>query len=185
MSLDLKNPSQLSDADLGAVFCDVAVAVDGKPAGTLTLEFWPDAAPGTVRNFLQYAADGFYDGKSFHRVIHGFMIQGGCPQGTGTGSGPRGKIRGEFSRKKEHSHKRGVISMARAQDPHSASCQFFVCHGDAEFLDGQYAAFGRVVAGESALDAVASVPCGSGGGGEKSRPAKPCTITSMRLRARE
>lgn len=183
--MDLGNPSQLSDADLGAVLCDVAVEVDGKHAGTMTLEFWPDAAPGTVRNFLQYAAEGFYDGKGFHRVIKGFMIQGGCPKGTGTGSGPRGMIPGEFSRKQEHTHRRGVISMARAQDPNSASCQFFVCHGDADFLDGQYAAFGRVVAGDSALDAVAGVPCGPGGGGEKSRPQKPCKITSMRLRAKE
>lgn len=180
--MDLKQPSKLSDADLKSVLCDVAVTVDGKDAGTLTLEFWPEAAPETVRNFLQYAADGFYDGKSFHRVISGFMIQGGCPQGTGTGSGPRGKIRGEFSRKKEHSHKRGVISMARAQDPNSASCQFFVCHGDASFLDGQYAAFGRVAEGETALDKVAGVP--TGGGGEGSKPLKACAIASMRLRAR-
>lgn len=183
--MDLKNPSQLSEADLGSVYCDVQVAVGGKDAGTMTLEFWPDAAPATVRNFLQYAADGFYDGKSFHRVISGFMVQGGCPTGTGTGSGPRGKIQGEFSRDKAHSHKRGVISMARAQDPNSASCQFFVCHGDAEFLDGQYAAFGKLVAGEGALDALAGVPCGAGGGGERSKPQQACTITSMRLRAKE
>jgi peptidyl-prolyl cis-trans isomerase B (cyclophilin B) len=182
--MDLKNPSQLTDAQLRTVLCDVAVTVDGKDAGTMTLEFWPDTAPATVRNFLQYAADGFYDGKGFHRVIAGFMIQGGCPQGTGTGSGPRGQIKGEFSRDKARSHKRGVISMARSQDPHSASCQFFVCHGDADFLDGQYAAFGRVIAGDSALDAVAAVPCGAGGG-EKSRPLKPCKIRSMRLRAKE
>lgn len=182
--MELKNPSQLSDADLGSVLCDLAVSVDGKDVGTMTLEFWPEIAPATVRNFLQYAADGFYDGKGFHRVISGFMIQGGCPQGTGTGSGPRGMIKGEFSRDKTRSHKRGVISMARSQNPDSASCQFFVCHGDADFLDGQYAAFGRVIAGDSALDAVASVPCG-GGGGEKSKPMKPCKISSMRLRAKE
>ncbi len=183
MSPDLKHPAKLAPAELAQVLCDVKVALDGKDAGTMTLEFWPEAAPETVRNFLQYAADGFYDGKSFHRVISGFMVQGGCPQGTGTGSGPRGKIRGEFSKKPEHSHKRGVISMARAQDPHSASCQFFVCHGDAAFLDGQYAAFGRVQTGEAALDALASVP--TGGGGEGSKPLKACTITSMRLRAKE
>ena len=182
---DLKNPSQLPDADLARVLCDVEVAVDGKSSGTMTLEFWPEVAPATVRNFLQYAADGFYDGKSFHRVIAGFMVQGGCPQGSGTGSGPRGRIKGEFSAKKEHSHQRGVISMARSQDPDSASCQFFVCHGDARFLDGQYAAFGRMIEGETALDALAGVPCGPGGGGERSKPTKRCTITSMRLRARK
>jgi peptidyl-prolyl cis-trans isomerase B (cyclophilin B) len=180
--LNLKNPSQLTDAELAQVLCDVALTVDGRDAGTMTLEFWPDAAPQTVRNFLQYAADGFYDGKGIHRVISGFMVQGGCPQGTGTGSGPRGKIRGEFSKKKEHSHKRGVLSMARSQDPDSASCQFFVCHGDASFLDGQYAAFGRVKEGEAALDKVAGVP--TGGGGEGSTPQKARAIASMRLRAK-
>jgi peptidyl-prolyl cis-trans isomerase B (cyclophilin B) len=184
MSLDLKNPDKLADADLGKVLCDLQVAVDGKDAGTMTLEFWPDAAPGTVRNFLRYAADGFYDGQGFHRVIDGFMIQGGCPQGTGTGSGPRGQIKGEFSKNKAHGHKRGVISMARSQDPNSASCQFFICHGDAAFLDGQYAAFGKLTAGDAALDAIAKVPCAAGGG-EKSKPTKKCTITSMRLRAKE
>jgi peptidyl-prolyl cis-trans isomerase B (cyclophilin B) len=184
MNLDLSHPAKLADTDLGRVLCDVAVAVDGKDAGTMTLEFWPDAAPGTVRNFLRYAAEGFYDGKGFHRVISGFMIQGGCPLGTGTGSGPHGKIRGEFSRKKEHAHKRGVISMARSTDPHSASCQFFICHGEAAFLDGQYAAFGKLVAGDAALEAVAKVPCAAAGS-EKSKPTSKCTITSMRLRAKE
>ena len=152
--------------------------------GTFTVQLFDKQAPVSTENFLKYVDEGFFDGTIFHRVIAGFMIQGGCPQGTGTGSGPRGQIKGEFSRDKARSHKRGVISMARSQDPNSASCQFFVCHGDADFLDGQYAAFGRVIAGDSALDAVAAVPCGAGGG-EKSRPLKPCKISSMRLRAKE
>ncbi|TAH39780.1 MAG: peptidylprolyl isomerase [Planctomycetota bacterium] len=145
----------------------------------MTLKFWPEAAPNTVRNFLRYAAEGFYDGKTFHRVISGFMIQGGCPQGTGTGSGPHGKIAGEFSADKKYSHRRGVISMARSNDPNSASCQFFICHGDAPFLDGKYAAFGQVESGTEVLDAVAAVQ--TGGGGENSRPQQACVIRRMEV----
>ena len=158
MSLDLAHPDKLADAELGQVLLDLKVAVDGKDAGTMTLEFWPDAAPGTVRNFLRYAAEGFYDGKGFHRVIDGFMIQGGCPLGTGTGSGPRGQIKGEFSRNKAHGHKRGVISMARSQDPNSASCQFFICVKAQAFLDGKYSVFGQVIEGMDVVDKIVAVP---------------------------
>ncbi|RMH01367.1 MAG: peptidylprolyl isomerase [Planctomycetota bacterium] len=173
---------ELDEQELAELLVDVEVTVGGRDVGTMTFEFWPQAAPETVRNFLRYAAEGFYDGLGFHRVIPGFMIQGGCPQGTGTGSGPRGRIRGEFGREPERSHKRGVISMARAQDPDSASCQFFICHGDAEFLDGQYASFGALIAGEEALDAVAAVP--TGGGGENSTPLERCEIRRMTVRRR-
>ena len=155
---------KLDDAALADARVDLEVAIDGQEAGTLSLEFWPQAAPGTVRNFLQYASDGFYDGLTFHRVVTGFMVQGGCPQGTGTGSGPSGMIRGEFSNDSAHSHQRGTISMARSNDPDSASCQFFICHDVATFLDGQYAAFGKLIAGDDTLDKLASVPVGPGGG---------------------
>ena len=175
-----KDPRSMNDEELARQLLDIEVSVGGQSAGRMTLEFWPQHAPETVRNFLGYAAEGFYDGKSFHRVIAGFMIQGGCPQGTGTGSGPRGNITGEFGTDPSRSHKRGVISMARAQDPNSASCQFFICHGDADFLDGQYASFGKLVEGEEALDKVAAVA--TGGGGEGSTPVDKVIIEAMRLR---
>ncbi len=173
---------QLTDDQLKDVVVDIEVAVGGESAGSMTLEFWPEAAPNTVRNFVRYVAEGFYDGRGFHRVIPDFMIQGGCPQGTGTGSGPHGNIPGEFSADPAYSHKRGVISMARAADPNSASCQFFICHGDASFLDGQYAAFGKLTGGEDALDKVAGVA--TGGGGENSTPLEKCEITKMSVRKR-
>jgi peptidyl-prolyl cis-trans isomerase B (cyclophilin B) len=176
---DLQQPQDLSDEQLTDVLVELEVSVGGQPAGTMQLEFWPQVAPATVRNFTRYVAEGFYDGKIFHRVISGFMIQGGCPTGTGTGSGPHGHIPGEFTGDAQYSHKRGVLSMARAQDPNSASCQFFVCHADAEFLDGQYAAFGRLVSGEDALDAVAGVQTGG-----QDRPAQECKIESAKLISR-
>ncbi len=179
---DYTQVEQLSDDQLKDVVVDIEVAVGGSPAGKMTVEFWPETAPKTVRNFIRYAAEGFYDGRAFHRVIPDFMIQGGCPLGTGTGSGPHGNIPGEFTADPDRSHKRGVISMARAADPNSASCQFFVCHGDAAFLDGQYAAFGALAEDDGALDKVAGVA--TGGGGENSTPLEKCEITKMNVRAR-
>jgi len=110
-------------------------------------ELYADAAPQTVANFIELANKGFYDGLTFHRVIPGFVIQGGCPQGTGTG-GPGYSIKGEFAMngfENPLKHERGVLSMARAADPNSAGSQFFIMHADCPHLDGQYAAFGRVV----------------------------------------
>ena len=156
---------------------DMTVSVNGNTVGTMTFEFWPHIATGTVENFLNYVKEGFYNGKTFHRVIPGFMIQGGCPEGTGTGSGPNGNIKGEFTDNKDYSHKRGVLSMARSQNVDSASCQFFVCHGDAEFLDNQYAAFGKLIAGEDALDAVAAEETFPG-----DKPKQACVIESMVVR---
>ena len=117
--------------------------------GTIRIELDKTAAPITVENFEKLAAKGFYDGLTFHRVIPGFMIQGGCPQGTGMG-GPGYTIQGEFASNGVANpirHTRGVISMARAQDPNSAGSQFFIMHADAPHLDGDYAAFGHVVEG--------------------------------------
>ena len=127
----------------------------------IELELYPDIAPITVENFLSLVKQGFYNGLIFHRVIPGFMIQGGCPQGTGMG-GPGHTIKGEFLANGVYNplkHQRGVISMARAQDPNSAGSQFFIMHEDAPHLDGQYAAFGKVTKGMEVVDEIASVPC--------------------------
>ena len=127
--------------------------------GKIVCELYPEKAPQSVRNMIALANKGFYDGLIFHRVISGFMIQGGCPKGTGTG-GPGYCIKGEFKLngvKNNLSHKRGVVSMARAQSPNSAGSQFFIMHADAKHLDGQYAAFGKVTSGMDVVDAIASV----------------------------
>ena len=119
-------------------------------------ELYPDVAPNTVNNFIALVRSGFYDGLTFHRVIPGFMIQGGCPQGTGTG-GPGYSIRGEFAANgfaNDLAHTRGVLSMARAMNPNSAGSQFFIMVADAPHLDGGYAAFGKVVEGMGAADTV-------------------------------
>lgn len=135
----------------------VITMADGK---TMSGELYPDKAPNSVRNFVALAQSGFYDGLIFHRVIPGFMIQGGCPQGTGMG-GPGYSIRGEFSgngfAQNDLVHDRGVLSMARAMDPNSAGSQFFIMVEKAPHLDGQYAAFGRVLEGMDTADAIVGV----------------------------
>ena len=126
----------------------------------IKIELYPDVAPATVENFVNLVKDGFYDGLIFHRVIPGFMIQGGCPQGTGMG-GPGHTIKGEFAAngvKNDLKHTRGVLSMARSGNPNSAGSQFFIMHADAPHLDGQYAAFGKVIEGMDVVDEIASVP---------------------------
>ena len=126
----------------------------------IKLELYPEKAPQTVENFKKLVQQGFYDGLTFHRVIAGFMIQGGDPEGTGMG-GPGYTIKGEFLAKgvpNDLRHTRGVISMARASDPNSAGSQFFIMHADAPHLDGQYAAFGRVVEGMDVVDEIAAAP---------------------------
>ena len=135
------------------------VTITMENGGVIKLELYPEIAPITVENFEKLVKDGFYDGLIFHRVIRGFMIQGGCPQGTGTG-GPGWHIKGEFARngvKNDLKHTRGVISMARSMSPNSAGSQFFIMHEDAPHLDGSYAAFGKVVEGMDVVDAIASV----------------------------
>lgn len=126
---------------------------------TFKAELYPDVAPNTVRNFISLVKKGFYDGLIFHRVIAGFMIQGGDPKGVGTG-GPGYCIKGEFRANgfsNPLKHERGVLSMARAQNPDSAGSQFFVMHADAPYLDGQYAGFGKVTEGMETVDLIASV----------------------------
>ncbi len=134
------------------------VAVIKTTAGEMVIEFWPDVAPKTVENFKTLAKKGFYDGTAFHRVIKDFMIQGGDPltkdaskeAAWGTGD-PGYKIKAEFN---ERSHKRGVISMARSQNPDSAGSQFFICHGNPTFLDRQYTAFGKLIKGDDVLEKI-------------------------------
>lgn len=135
------------------------VRIEMENGGVIELELYPETAPITVKNFEKLVSEGFYDGLIFHRVISGFMIQGGDPTGTGY-HGSDENIKGEFLANgvmNKLSHTRGVISMARSQHPDSASSQFFICHEDATFLDGNYAAFGKVTKGIEVVDAIAAV----------------------------
>jgi peptidyl-prolyl cis-trans isomerase B (cyclophilin B) len=152
--------------------------------GEITVAFWPEVAPKTVENFKKLAREGFYNGTAFHRIIKGFMIQGGCPNTKigaagvpGTGD-PGYKVKAEFNAK---AHVRGVISMARSAHPDSAGCQFFICHGDAKFLDRQYTAFGAVAKGDDVLEKLANVPTKSSGGGEKSTPVERIAVESITI----
>lgn len=138
----------------------IMVEITMKDGGKMQLELYPDVAPATVENFVKLVNDGFYDGLTFHRIIKGFMIQGGDPEGTGMG-GSKDTIKGEFKQngfQNDLKHTRGVISMARSQNPNSASSQFFIMHDDAPYLDGQYAAFGKMVSGFEELDKLAETP---------------------------
>ncbi|QDV08973.1 Putative peptidyl-prolyl cis-trans isomerase [Planctomycetes bacterium Poly30] len=148
-------------------------------AGNMTLELLPSIAPKHVENFVKLSQDGFYDGTKFHRVVTGFMIQGGDPntktgneRSWGTG-GPGWTVDAEFN---DMHHERGVVSMARSSDPNSAGSQFFLMHGEAEFLDGKYTAFGRIVDGFDVLDTIANADTMQSPGGENSKPLEPVTV---------
>ncbi len=150
-------------------------------AGDMTVEFWPEVAPRTVDNFLKLSREGFYDKTAFHRIIKGFMIQGGCPNTKpggkgqpGTG-GPGYQIKAEFNNR---SHTKGVLSMARSADPDSAGSQFFICHGNASFLNNKYTAFGKVISGEDVLEKIANIPCV---GQEGSTPTQRIEVTSVEV----
>lgn len=153
--------------------------------GVIKLELYPEIAPNTVKNFIHLANSGFYDGVIFHRVIEGFMIQGGDPDGRGTG-GPGYRIKGEFSNnnhKNELSHERGVISMARQGNPYfpasaynTAGSQFFIMHADSDFLDGDYAAFGKVIDGMDVVDRIATTETDG-----SDRPLETQTMQSVRV----
>ena len=137
------------------------VRIEMENGGIIDIELYPEVAPISVKNFEKLVSEGFYDGIIFHRVISGFMIQGGDPQGIGIG-GPGYSIKGEFAMngfKNELAHTRGVISMALSMDPDSAGSQFFIMHKNAPHLDGQYAAFGKVISGIETVDAIAAVRC--------------------------
>ena len=168
-----------TSSTIGDIKDVVKVEMGVKNYGEITLELYHDVAPKTVENFVTLASDGFYNGLTFHRIVSGFMIQGGDPDGNGSGGSDK-NIPGEFALngfENNLSHERGVISMARANDPNSASSQFFICHGDAQTLDGSYAAFGKVVEGMETVDAIASVnTVYDSYGREKSVPTKDVII---------
>jgi len=159
---------------------DPEVAVINTTEGVMVIQFWTDAAPKTIANFKKLAKDGFYDGTCFHRVIKGFMIQGGDPYTKdpskeavwGTGD-PGYKIDAEFN---DHPHVRGVISMARANDPNSAGCQFFICHGNPASLDHQYTTFGKLIKGDDVLEKIATTATHP-----PDRPNKRMGITSIKI----
>jgi len=160
------------------------VAIINTSEGDMVIEFL-DVAPDTAANFIKLAKQGFYDGTCFHRIIKGFMIQGGDPLTKdpgkehlwGTGD-PGYKIKAEFN---DHSHQAGVISMARSSDPNSAGSQFFICDGDASFLDRQYTAFGRLIKGEEVLKKIAGTPVGPSSSGEPSKPQKRVGVNSIKI----
>jgi peptidyl-prolyl cis-trans isomerase B (cyclophilin B) len=145
--------------------------------GDLALEFLDDKAPRTCEHFVKLARKGFYDGLTFHRVIKGFMVQGGCPKGDGTGS-PGFTVRAEFN---DTPHVNGVVSMARGVDPHSAGCQFFIVHGEARYLDSRYTAFARVVDGLDVLEKIVNVPVVENRYKEVSAPREPVFINRIVL----
>jgi peptidyl-prolyl cis-trans isomerase B (cyclophilin B) len=159
------------------------VAVISTTEGEMVIRLWPDVAPKTVENFKRLAGQGFYDGTAFHRIVKNFMIQGGDPlsktddEMVGTG-GPGYKIKAEFNDKP---HVRGVISMARSQNPDSAGSQFFICLADARFLDHQYTAFGQLVKGDEVLGKIGDTPTTRGGGGENSKPMKRVGVNSIKI----
>lgn len=160
------------------------VAVIKTSAGEMVVEFWTDVAPKTVENFKKLSRDGFYDGTAFHRIIKGFMIQGGDPltkdaskeEFWGTGD-PGYKLKAEFN---DRSHQRGVLSMARSQDPDSAGSQFFICLGDASFLDRQYTAFGKVTKGDDVLGKIGDTPV-KASGGEASKPTVRVAVEGIKI----
>ncbi len=165
------------------------VAVIKTISGEMVIEFWPDVAPKTVENFKKLARQGFYDGTAFHRIVKGFMIQGGDPltkdakmeSRWGTG-GPGYQIKAEFNDK---SHVRGVISMARSQHPDSAGSQFFICLADAKFLDRQYTAFGQLIKGDEVLGALGNAPVTRSSSGEQSKPTARMEVENIRIVAAE
>lgn len=135
------------------------VTIEMENGDKIKAELYPEVAPNTVNNFISLAKSGFYDGKIFHRVIKGFMLQGGCPHGTGIG-GPGYCIKGEFTKngfQNDLAHTEGVLSMARTQDPNSAGSQFFIMHKEAPYLNGEYAAFGHVIEGMDVVNKIAEV----------------------------
>ena len=162
------------------------VAVIKTTEGEIVVQFWPEAAPKTVENFKTLAQKGFYDGTSFHRIMKGFMIQGGDPltkdpsKASMFGTGDPGyKIKAEFN---DHKHERGVLSMARSQDPDSAGSQFFICLGDASFLDHQYTAFGKLIKGDDVLGRIGDTPCSPNPmSGEPSLPQKRVGVESIKI----
>jgi peptidyl-prolyl cis-trans isomerase B (cyclophilin B) len=161
------------------------VAVIKTSEGEMVVQFWTDAAPNTIENFKKLAREGFYDGTIFHRIVKGFMIQGGDPNSKdpakensyGEG-GPSYKIKAEFN---DHSHQRGVISMARSSDPDSAGSQFFICLAPVPRLDHQYTTFGKLIKGADVLEKIGNTPVTRNSSGENSKPTKRVVIESIKI----
>ena len=161
------------------------VAVIKTSEGDMVIQFWTDAAPGTIENFKKLARQGFYDGTTFHRIVKGFMIQGGDPNSKdpakensyGQG-GPGYNIKAEFN---DHSHDRGVISMARSQDPDSAGSQFFICLAPVHRLDHQYTTFGKLIKGQDVLEKIGDIEVTGNSMGEPSKPTKRVVIESIKI----
>jgi peptidyl-prolyl cis-trans isomerase B (cyclophilin B) len=161
------------------------VAVIKTSEGEMVVQFWTDAAPNTIENFKKLAREGFYDGTIFHRIVKGFMIQGGDPNSKdpakensyGQG-GPTYKIKAEFN---DHSHQRGVISMARSSDPDSAGSQFFICLAPVSRLDHQYTTFGKLIKGDDVLEKIGDTPVTRNSSGENSKPTKRVVIESIKI----
>jgi peptidyl-prolyl cis-trans isomerase B (cyclophilin B) len=155
-----------------------ATDIKGKKAvietnfGRIVIDFFPDDAPATVANFVKLAEQGFYDGLTFHRIIKGFMIQGGCPKGDGTG-GPGYTVKAEFN---SRPHLTGTVAMARAQDPDSAGSQFYICLGRQAFLDGNYTVFGQVSEGMDVVQKIGATPTG-----DQDRPLEKVVIEKIRV----
>jgi peptidyl-prolyl cis-trans isomerase B (cyclophilin B) len=171
--------------EVAAVSDAKEVAVFKTSEGEMVAEFWPDVAPKTVENFKKLAKSGFYDGTAFHRIIKGFMAQGGDPltkdpaQESRWGTGDPGyKIPAEFNKKQ---HDRGVLSMARGPAPDSAGCQFFICFGKASQLDGQYTTFGKIIKGDAVLDKLANAPVTRNSAGENSKPVNRIALESVKI----
>jgi peptidyl-prolyl cis-trans isomerase B (cyclophilin B) len=161
------------------------VAVIKTSEGEMVVQFWTDAAPNTIENFKKLAREGFYDGTIFHRIVKGFMIQGGDPNSKdpakensyGEG-GPGYKIKAEFN---DHSHQRGVIAMARSSDPDSAGSQFFICLAPVPRLDHQYTTFGKLIKGADVLEKIGDTPVTRNSSGENSKPTKRVVIESIKI----
>jgi peptidyl-prolyl cis-trans isomerase B (cyclophilin B) len=161
------------------------VAVIKTSEGEMIAEFWPDVAPNTVENFKKLARSGFYDGTAFHRIVKGFMIQGGDPltkdpakeNRYGTGD-PGYKIKAEFN---DRSHERGVLSMARSNDPDSAGSQFFICLANVSRLDHQYTTFGKLIKGDDVLGKISDIEVTMSDSGERSKPTKRVTVESIKI----
>jgi peptidyl-prolyl cis-trans isomerase B (cyclophilin B) len=161
------------------------VAVIKTSEGEMVVQFWTDAAPSTIENFKKLARSGFYDGTIFHRIVKGFMIQGGDPNSkdpakeNSYGQGDPGyKIKAEFN---DHSHERGVISMARGPDPDSAGSQFFICLAPVRRLDGQYTTFGKLIKGGDVLEKIGDIPVTRNSAGETSKPTKRVVIENVKI----
>jgi peptidyl-prolyl cis-trans isomerase B (cyclophilin B) len=161
------------------------VAVIETSEGDMVVQFWNDAAPNTIENFKKLARSGFYNGTIFHRIVKGFMIQGGDPNSKDAGKesrygegGPGYKVKAEFN---DHSHKRGIISMARSSDPDSAGSQFFICLAPVPRLDHQYTTFGKLIKGDDVLEKIGDTPVTRNSAGEVSKPTKRVVIESIKI----